>query len=293
MNNKLIPIVMALVVGIILAGSVLMPVLNDATKTSDTFQNSGSGLYAYISENDTYTLTWSYDNPTKVIVNGQELNAVAGNEALAMGDFCVRMQPTSSGYVQYIAPSGNVTSNASDSATFSMSYENGTLTIIGKSGTETLTTDGFYALSPSGNYTMKATTTAAYMNADTPLLVMGITSVGSQWNTGFMVTGTVTDYTVEQWNGTTEFVISDETSDITKVDGYKDLYTLKQFQWKVDNSGTPQTVTYNYFLVPTTVSGELDNHLNPAEIAIMNAIPVMVIIALLIVAVGVVARRND
>lgn len=292
-EQSITKLAISLIVAVIVVGCVLIPVINDTTKTTDTFQNSGNGLYSYISAEDTYTLTWSYDNPTKVTVNGEELSAVSGNEALAMGDFCVRMQPSATGYVQYISPDGNVTSNASDSATFSMTYEDGTLTVVGKSGTVTAETDGFYALNPTGDYTMKATTTTAYMNANTPLLVMGITVVGSQWNTGFMVSGTVTDYEASQWNGTTQFTISDETSDIAKVDGYKDLYTLKQFQFKVDNNGTPQTVTYNYFLVPTTVSGELDQHLTAGEIAIMDAIPFLIIAALVVMAAGAIYFKRE
>ena len=44
MNNKLIHIVLTLVVGIILAGSVLVPVLNDATEALTVTKNNDYGI---------------------------------------------------------------------------------------------------------------------------------------------------------------------------------------------------------------------------------------------------------
>ena len=82
MNNKLIPLVLTLVVGIILAGSVLMPVLNDVTKTEQTFVNNGVFNYGIFTPEDTYTLVYNNTNlDGKITVNGTAVTPIAGISA--------------------------------------------------------------------------------------------------------------------------------------------------------------------------------------------------------------------
>ena len=65
MNNKLIPIVITLVVGIILAGSVLMPVLSDAQKNAGaSVTKTNSEPYTEYGEYYTEGFTMVIDNPT-------------------------------------------------------------------------------------------------------------------------------------------------------------------------------------------------------------------------------------
>lgn len=294
MEMKIVGVVLAAFVSLVVLASVLVPVLDDATDTDDMFTNTGSGQYRLIKSDESYSLVWNPSTPTKLTINDTEVNGVPGNDLLAMGDFTVRIQPSSSGYAQYVATDDvGLTVNASDNKTFTLTYEDGTITVTNGTTTKTRDTDGFYALVPeNGTHTMKATNATAYLNATDPLLVIGLTQVGTQWNTGYMVDGTITDYDVEQWTGTTSYTPSNIADDSTKVDGYVDLYTIKAFTWTVDNNGTTQNVTYSYFLVPIEVTAEKAEHLTNGQIELLEVIPVLIIVAILLAVVALVVRSK-
>ena len=296
-SKNLLTLAITLTVGIILAGSLLMPVISDATETERTFTNSGLGEYRFIESTEDYKLEWTYADPSKVVINGTTVEAISGNTILAMGDFTVRMGlSTTTGYAQLIVANNEsgITANVSDSRNFSFTYEAGTITITNGVTTKTLDSDGFYALVPeNGTHTMKQPTDTVYLNANTSLMVMGLTGVGSQWNTGYLLDGTITNYTVEQWTGVTSYPATNVSDDSAKIDGYVDLYSVKKFTWDIDNNGTTQSVTYDYFIVPKEVTAELANHMTPGEIAIMNAIPVMIIVALVVMAAGALYLKRD
>lgn len=283
MDVKAFPaLIVGVVVALVLAGAVL-PVFAETTSATDTFKNEGNGQYAFISGEDTYTLEWKYSDPTNVIVNGVTVAGVPGNESLAMGDFTVRIQPSATGYAQLILANNEsgITANASDQKDFTFSYSDGTVTVTNGTTTKTFESNGFYAIvSDKGTHTMKSTTSTAYIKETDELLVMGITNVGTQWNTGYLVEGTIKDYTVSQWTGTNEYAPTNVTDDSAKVNNYKDVYTIKSFNWTIDNNGTPQAVAYNYFLVPLEVEGERAVHPDGPLTVILNVLPLLAIAGL-------------
>lgn len=287
-TKKIVMGVISVAVAIIVLMSMI-PIFTDAGASEDTFKNEGNGQYAFISGEDTYTLEWKYSDPTNVIVNGVTVAGVPGNESIAMGDFTVRIQPSATGYAQLILANNEsgITANASDQKDFTFSYSDGTVTVTNGTTTKSFESDGFYAIvSDEGTHTMKSTTSTAYIKETDELLVMGITNVGTQWNTGYMVEGTVTDYEVSQWTGTNSYTPTNITDDSTKINGYKDLYSIKQFQWTIDNSGTSQTVTYNYFLVPIEVTAERSVHASPVESTLIGLIPLLMMVGIMLTAVG-------
>ena len=287
-TKKIVMGVISVAVAIVVLMSMI-PIFTDAGASEDTFTNTGNGQYKYISSDDTYTLEWKYTDPTNVIVNGVKIEGVTGNDALAMGDFTVRIWPNVNGYAQLIMADNEtgITANVSDSKDFSFSYSNGEITASNGTASKTFESTGFYAIVPeNGTHTMKWNNQNAYINENTPLLVMGITSVGAQWNTGYMVEGTINDYEVSQWTGATTYTPTNVTDDSTKINGYKDLYSIKQFQWTIDNSGTSQTVTYNYFLVPLEVTAERSVHASPVESTLIGLIPLLMMVGIMLTAVG-------
>lgn len=296
MDAKTIAVsVVSITIACLLAVTLLIPIISESTTTEDTFTNTGNGQYRYISSDETYTLNWYYATPTKVTINGTELNAITGNEVLAMGDFTLRIYGNPTGYAQLILADNvsGVTANVSDSKDFTFSYEDGTITASNGTVTKTIDTDGFYGLVPeNGTHTMKVGTSTVYLKGDETLLVMGITNVGSQWNTGYLIDGTIKEYTVEQWTGTNSYVPTDITDDSAEVSGYEDLYTVKQFTWDVDNSGTTQHVTYNTFLVPLSVTAERSIHPDASTIALLNIIPLFVVVGIILGTVGFIALRK-
>ena len=73
MDNKLVVISIAAVIGIIVLGSVLMPILDDATATTDTFTNEGYFYLEKYDESTDITLEWTYSAPTTMTVNDQDI----------------------------------------------------------------------------------------------------------------------------------------------------------------------------------------------------------------------------
>ena len=301
-KTNLLTLVVTLTVGIILAGSLLMPVLSDATTTERTFTNDGKS-YIKTDSNGIYTLTWDPADPENAIVNGEsftiwspedgtknisivmipEIGILRYNHGPNAGDF-ISIQAVGFAY--------------SFTQSFTLTYENGTYTFVGAT-TVTGTSDAIYAIGPNGDFVLKNPTDAAYVNPDSEIIGMGVTTV-TFWNNGFQVSGTADDIEVYVYNlgsGTSAIVTSDVESDYTVLSKYLDLSTIKQVTFTATatpTEGDPvvKDCTYNYFLVPYNVTAELSQHLDPAEITLLNALPILIIIGLVLAGVGAIFIRN-
>lgn len=298
----MISISAALVV-IVLAG-VLMPVLDDATATQDTFINDGYARYTEIGANESYTMSWDSTTPEKVTVNGDDYEIWKNGDGnrnisiLMVPDHgIVRYNHGSSAYAstQII---GLGTLAISDS--YTVTLDNGTYTITNSANTSvTGTFTTAYIVDPDGEYILKNSNERAYLVsgstiiADSSLIAMGVTTVTS-WSNGFQITGTLADYDVEVFNpAVNTFVISDVADDRQTVTGYNDLYTLSKITFNVTDSNDADIdvdATYSYFLVPYEVTAERAVHFTDGQNAIFGAIPIMLIAALLVGIVALVIR---
>lgn len=307
MNTKLIPIVLTLVVGTILAGSVLMPVLNDATKTEGTFENHGYFSMDAVEENTDTTIR--FDNTlSKAYVNGTEvsINSSTPNNFTILGadNFIVRWQPSTS--VRIYSDDAKWSFATTDTFTFVEFKVGGSTVSItsDKTDQEAATismgnTPFVISSNDNAEYVMKLANEGAYVT-DESVCLMGI-SVGLGFNTAIGVygIGTIADgmslSTAYQGTSVTgDITYADPVADYSSVSGYNGLYKLNGYTSTITvGETTPTDISYTYFIVPAEVTAELSQHLTPGQIALMSAIPIMVIIALIMVAVGVVARRND
>lgn len=294
MNNKLIPIVLTLVVGIILAGSVLMPVLNDATKTEETFANEGLWRMKEIENGDVWTRTstegWTY---------GDSHIASGGSNVILGDDWCIR----AIGHIRSDS-TVNASSNLSG-ATVTAGEE-----LIVASKTDTTWTRNLdypgYGIAPNGAYTLTDFNTSSYLNGDSAIYGSGVSEIGSI-QVFVHVEASVDDgatFTVSQSAGgyaISDVTITNEKVNYSEVSGYKDLYKVESVTCDISLTATIEsvetpitgTITFSSYVVPYEVTAELSNHLTPGQIALVGAIPILVIVALLVVAVGVVARKND
>ena len=88
--------VVGLAVCVIVAATVLMPILSDATKTTYTFTNEGIFRMAYTDKD--FTFEWNYDNPTTYVLNGESIvfnNTTNRDVSVAMSDkFFIRGDKT-------------------------------------------------------------------------------------------------------------------------------------------------------------------------------------------------------
>ena len=307
MNNKLISIVLTLVVGIILAGSVLVPVLDDATATEKTFDNRDGALFQLekFDESTEYSFEWVYTDPTHATVNNETVTLSRATVICATDSFLIRYgQDSSNGYyLQAVGGSlGSVYGNVNSKTTLTISVSSGTLTATvaneGSSPTsKTVSITEGYGIVANGGYVMKASNQTAYVLADSPIMAMGLTSLDGVWSNMFQIVGNVEGVEVTQINPTpATYTISNVAVNVESSASYIDLYELQSITFDatlVSDNTTVHACTYDYFIVPAEVTAELSEHLTPGQIALMGAIPVLVIVALLVVAVGVVARRND
>lgn len=283
----------AFVVVVVLA-AVLMPILDDATATTDTFSNE-SGAYGHlrtIDDDSEYTMTWTVSNPDVAVVNGEDVALYPGT--LICGgepNFLIRFYSGGSKYMQGRDSDGhNFTANSSLSITIS----GGTITIVSDTSTTTTYTliSGF-ALDNTGEYVMKAPTQKAYMNADTEYYAYGLSDTDT-YTLWLKINGSIEDGpTFTPISGPTG-TFSNEAMTYSEVAKYLDLYELTDITMTFTNTGTgvDTNMKYNFFIVPAEVTAERAVHLDGNEIALLAAVPALVIIALLIGVLAIFVRSK-
>lgn len=289
MDNKYIGLIIGLVVGVLLIGSLLVPTINDATITEQKFDNTAGALgrVSIIDEESDYTFSWN-PGSSSIEVNGQTIDMI-NNETIICksADSMVRY---TNGYFQYWSDA--LTTIGGPAQAFVLDITNGVMTISGDD-ISTITKDvvGGFILSDTGDYVLKSPTQKAYMNSDSPIVAMGVTTMTGNINAALSIVGTMGDIDITTtYPANVNFTFENVVVDSTAVSGYNDLYTLQKITF-VANDGTNTTdCTYSYFIVPAEVTAELADHLSAGEIAMIAVIPVLMIASLLIFAVRFVTR---
>lgn len=300
-SKNLLTLIITLVVGIILAGSLLMPVLNDATETEKTYTNSG---YWYMSSDDSEPHTFEFVSGNTWIIDGVEYNT--GTEdprqlktLISTGDMVMRNNGFANGntsgfmvghltFAKFTIYNGNISGeyqNTSQAAHQTIDYDYDSI---------------YFAQFTSDDNTLtKYNIGDIYLKNDSEIFCNGFSTIN---NTTVLIKieGTITNLELtiyNQFNGsdlTDTYKITDLTVNKVETD-CKDLFKVSSITFTATPTGeeTGTEVTYSSFIVPSEVTGELKEHLTPGQIALMGAIPVMVIVALLMVAIGVLRKRND
>lgn len=307
-SKNLLTLAITLTVGIILAGSLLMPVISDATETEKTFENEGYFFMEKYGVDDDLTISWDHTKPTVITVNDEEVSlpAVATNQWVSadVGDtWCLRWAKVNSTdyYIQL---------RYGDMARYSADTPNGTdMTIVCNNGTATATkyTNGtagasvevtyteIYTISAHGPYVMKKSNESVSVAGNSQIVAMGITELGAGKSCMVRIDGSISDGVDVQILASTSreaAVVEDSlTINSAPIQGYEG-YSLSNIQFIIENEGVETTATYSYFIVPASVTLERTQHLNPDEIALMNALPIIVIIGLVLAGVGAIFVRS-
>lgn len=294
--NKMVYTIITLSVVIISVAAIMMPVLNNATQTTATLSNaSGDELGQLIAIDSTteYEMTWDVTTPGVATVNGSEIDLYSGT--LICGgdpDFLIRYYSGSTSYMQ--GRDGTPANGFTADSTLSITIAEGSATIVADGDSYTYTITEGFALADSGEYVMKSSTQSAYMLADSEFYAYGVSSTDGStlWMT---ISGTIEDGATTTIISGPEGTFSDIVVDATEVDGYVDTYALDKITLTFTNSSTSvdTALTYNYFIVPASVTAELPQHLTSGEIALLNAIPALVLVCLVMVAVGLSASKRD
>lgn len=303
---NVLTLIITLVVGVILTGALLGPVISDASETERTFTNEGYFTYDAIDENTAVVITWDPTTPNKFTIGETaiELPTTTSNLTIVGSDaFTCRyyFNATATGFQTYGVGgySSYNTSNESTPVTLTITSES--LVIDGTNDkTYTMGSHGFVLNTDgTGELTLKYSNESAYVHMDSEVYLCGTTFVtGSGTNdfVGVFGYGSLDDgLTMSSFYGNTgqnTVSFGDVTATYSAVNGYIDLYKLDKFEFPLTQNTATVTAVYSYFVVPTEVTAELSNHLTPGQISLMGAIPVMVIVALLMVAVGAIALRR-
>ena len=311
---NVLTLIITLVVGVILTGALLGPVISDATTTEKTFENNGYYPLTKVDENTEATIVWDTADPEAFTINDVRIDFPTTGRLTILGSDSICMRYNTASNTHQIQVFGSY-SGVQDYKALTESA-GGTLTAVISGGVVTVTvgTDSpksfdlgndAYLLAPNNvnaDYVavMKITTEKAYLLGDSEVVICGISVSNNQSQAiGVFGKGNMTDgiqfdtfFEGSSYSGA-GVTFTDVTTYSEEINGYKDLYALEKYTATI-NYGNDQTsaATYSYFIVPSEVVAEKSVHLTPGQISLMGAIPVMVIVALLMVAVGAIALRR-
>ena len=300
-KTNLLTLVVTLTVGIILAGSLLMPVLSDATTTEKTFTNSGAFNLGIFTPDDEYTMVYTASDG-KITVNDVDVPAFdVVNKSFSIvstDNFLARYGYASGNYfLQCIGKDSTNNYFADGGVTVTITISSGDLSVNWvkadtTSVTKTVSFTEMYAIVPSvDDAIMKASSDTVYIKGDSELYASGLTNV-TAWNNMFHFEGTYDDGITISSPSLPSATYDNIKWNIEAVDGYVDLYKLTSIEFDIHNSDTTVHATYSYFGVPEKVTAELSQHLNTGEIALLNTLPILVIIGLVMAGVGAIFVRN-
>lgn len=285
-KTNLLTLVVTLTVGIILAGSLLMPVISDATKTEQTFTNVGL-YYMEVEPEDSNEYNYVFDG-TKWTLDGDALTTYSGYNVIVTDTLLIRGngQVRGAQFTNMSTADLTVTNNAI-TGSYTVSSDPSTPIAVNWSFTkfygETTGVADYFMSDPAHNTT--------YVTSTTVIEGFGVTDVGTS-HPAIELHGSIEGgVTVSVGEG---FEISDVEINYAPVDGYVDLYSWESVTFTLTKISTSESVnaTYSVVVIPTEITAELSQHLDAGEIALINALPVIVIIGLVLAAVGAIFIRN-
>ena len=296
--------IVALVIGLILTFTAVMPLVSDYSDAK-TFKNEGIIEMNILDESSEYVANWDYTKPAKLTIGTTEID-LPTNTAFALNLYCndeffLRYYYAGANgantflelYKVGLSGSAVYAARVSESKSMSITISGGTITFNNGGTDYEITFDTMYAIDLTGNYVMKRSTESAYLNGDSEIFAHGRTNVaGITVNT--VITGNIDDGFVKQTWPESLTITSDADiiSDATSVNGYLDLYTLKELSFGVTNTSTSATgtIAYSQFIVPSEVTADTDN---PAAYkSLVSVLPLFALILLVAGAASLVYFKN-
>lgn len=297
---------MGVVIGVLLLTTLAMPVISDATTTEKTFDNTTDAMWQveHLDSDSEYTFVWDHTSPTTATANGETVNLTNGTVICATDSFLIRYgsDSTSGKYLQSVGTDlavavGERGTNMGD---ITITISSGVITATTVKTSTTTTTDTFeegWGIVAKGDYVMKSPNQNAYVLDDSTVFAMGVTTINNVWNNMFQITGTVEGVEVTQlFPSPATYTISDVTIDSADVDGYEGLHTIKEIKFlatNISDSTIVKECTYNFFIVPATVTAELSQHLDNSTISLLAIIPLLITVGIIMAVVGVFVIRRE
>ena len=309
MDMKIVGITVAILVSITVLAGVLMPVLDDATATTDTFTNDGYYRMSQLDSESTYKLYWDHTTPYQVTVNDTDVFSLAGLQSyqavtlIGSDKFTLRFFNVSDnprvqlyGGTGYGFGGASVSSGTDMTAIVSAGSINITTTADTPLDITATLPDKTYAITKDGDFTMKKTDSDAYVLKDSSIMVIcGLTESGGAQAAVFGE-GTVEDgmdYVLFRPAADSETaVFTNESITYSDVDDHVGLVKVSSINFTVSVTAGTLSPTYTYFIVPYEVTAERAVHFTDNQNALLAVIPMLVIVALLIGVVALVIRSR-
>lgn len=311
MEMKIVGITVAILVSITLLAGVLMPVLDDATATTDTFTNEGYYRMSELAPADDapYTISWVKTNPFVFTINSVDYNMqdilTTTNQyftVLASDGAYLRVANNGNALIiQMQNYEGNPIIAADTSTTtmksFDISVDSDSMDatrVTGEDQTVSVSTsysDWCYGFDPAGKYIMKLNSSSAYVVDEDIIILAGVTKVGTT-EVAVYGFGNVDEISLESVYPDDDTTYSDVEINSTVVSDYLKLNKISTVTFDMTRSGTTAHATYSYFLVPYEVTAEREVHFTDNENALFAVIPMLVIVAILIGVVALVIRSR-
>lgn len=291
-ENNLLMLVMTLTIGVILCGAILMPVIEDAQKDNRTVALNTSATYT-MSDGDNVSFTLEKEaNSSEILVNGEPIENHVGI-ILTANNFDVRAQNDGQVFVTDLV--NNVRVQVISTASLSMAVTGTEVEYTHNTTTRTLTLEGtifyidgdgkyggFFEGTPEVNVTKGESIYAVFF----PVFAAdGWSSFGIVSITDGEITDTIVEPVALADNVYTE--VTDPVYSITgdyNGDGDYWTYTKVEMSCQEFTHRRAEIIAPLEYKEITTKDG--------AVIALYGAIPVMVIVALLMVAIGAIANRR-
>lgn len=305
MKMNILALIITLVVGVILTGALLGPVVADITTTEATFVNEGA-FYVELDPTESYTVEYNYtEKPGVVVINGMDMDIPfsTGYTIMAIDNAILRLQSGDLS-IQYKGDNYNIVgidelnltvANGSVSGTYKTGLAGGTKT----QAWPTTTYNKCYIASPvDSELIMTQYNVPVMIDGDAEIFAFGQTRFNDDTLRLIKIEGTINNgVTVQILDRTTGeategATVTNLSINATEIDGYQNLYQLTSITFVGADDDSSANVTYSAYIVPTEVTAERSQHLDAGQNALIGVIPIMVIVALLMIAVGAIAYRR-
>lgn len=290
MEFRFIPILMSVIVGVLLATTMLIPFITDATTTEQSFTNEGLWKMKPFETGD----EWVMDEPGVWTLNGDSVLTTDNSASSVMigDDWTVRGTGGVYGHTVYSATPASLTITVGETTT--------------QINSVTLNSVEGYGVTNNGDYIVT--------KYDKPVVVHGDSTIWATGYTGFdgvscivHIEGTITDgvtvtcSTINNTSALSNFEITNLVINAEKMDKYVDTYELKGITFHLDCDYTTGGVTtqkggdisYSSYVVPLQITADVAHPLDDAERTLIAVIPLLVIVGLIVGVAAVLGRRAE
>ena len=299
MEMKIVGITVAILVSITVLAGVLMPVLDDATAKTDTYVNKG---YFYVDSIDgDDSINYHYENGV-LTINGVEVPAPSDSTypegitifftehiSVRMDNGLIRIK----GQVNQGCSAIDLTAT-SGSITGTYTYGSGPTT-----STASWTYTKFVGMVTTDTDRVMSQPVPQYVHSDSLIDTTGFTRAANI-NEYYVisVSGTIDDgvtvnlYTQGAGSPVTLVTVSDAKINYTPVEGHDDLYLVDNITFTLTKDSASDNVTYSIYTVPAEVTADRTDPMSDNEIAILAAVPIMIIVAILLGVIALIIRSR-